>query len=191
MFRLKNTTGAGSRFHVQAPSTPVLLNAEISVRSPRKLFIFIVYEFISWIKVSKTYFILFLKRKHCWTCVHSGCVWATDWCVQQKFMFQHVNRPRVDQGWIGYFCLCSMLCILSQYGVDAYVMTCTLAAFERLGHSFLMRWIAFHKIWHYHSAQRCILCAPKGIKCSKIRHCTANWQLSDLLISSEVFFKIK
>ena len=36
---------------------------EISVSSPRKLFIFIIFKNIFWIKVSKKYFIQFWKRK--------------------------------------------------------------------------------------------------------------------------------
>ena len=38
--------------------------AEISGRSPRKYFIFIICKNLFWIKVSKKYFIQFWKRKH-------------------------------------------------------------------------------------------------------------------------------
>ena len=37
--------------------------AEISVRSPRTLFIFIIYKKLSWIKISKKTFYLFLKTE--------------------------------------------------------------------------------------------------------------------------------
>ena len=37
--------------------------AELSVRSPRKLVIFIIYKNIFWIKVSKKYFNLILKKE--------------------------------------------------------------------------------------------------------------------------------
>ena len=48
-------------------STSASYLAGISVRSAQKLFIFIVYTNILWIKVSNKYFILFWKQKHwCW-----------------------------------------------------------------------------------------------------------------------------
>ena len=48
----------------QNSSTSASLLAETSVRSPRKLFIFIIYKNIFRIKVSKKYFIYFSKQKH-------------------------------------------------------------------------------------------------------------------------------
>ena len=49
--------------------------AELSVSSPQKLFIFIIYKNIFWIKVSKKYFIQFSERKHCLTARLSSCKW--------------------------------------------------------------------------------------------------------------------
>ena len=47
-------------------------SAEISVTSPRKLFIFIIYKILLWIKVSKKHFIWFWEQKH-WP--YLGVLW--------------------------------------------------------------------------------------------------------------------
>ena len=56
---LANTSSAAGNMWTSASFL-----AEISVRSPRKLFIFIIYKNLLCIKVSKKYFIYFWKRKH-------------------------------------------------------------------------------------------------------------------------------
>ena len=53
-----------SKAHHMSPSASFL--AEISVRSPRKLYIFMIYKNIFWIKVSKKHFIWFWKQQYWW-----------------------------------------------------------------------------------------------------------------------------
>ena len=53
------------RAYVKALMVRASFSAEISVRSPRTLFIFIIYNNLFWIQVSKKYFISFRERKHC------------------------------------------------------------------------------------------------------------------------------
>ena len=56
--------------------------AEIPLRSPRKLFIFIIYKYIYRIKVSKKIINWFWKKKHC----------SRDWCVLWKYGTSGHNR---------------------------------------------------------------------------------------------------
>ena len=87
--------------------------AEISARSPRKLFIFIIWKILFWIKVSNKYFIKFWKRKHCFTCRH-GVPSPGVAPVFQGFV-THTYRWQVDHDnvtCLNMYITCSMSCRL-------------------------------------------------------------------------------